>query len=65
MATAEATALATLLSDLEPVNGALRMLLDDLTREPGIDLNAWVRFSEVRRYSSIPQSEPGLRSSTP
>jgi hypothetical protein len=38
MANAEATALASLLSGLEPADEALRALLDDLTREQGIDL---------------------------
>jgi DNA methylase len=38
MAEAEATALASLLSGLEPADDALRALLDDLTREQGIDL---------------------------
>jgi hypothetical protein len=38
MADAEATALASLLSGLEPSDDALRTLLDDLTREQGIDL---------------------------
>jgi hypothetical protein len=38
MAQAEATALAALLSGLEPADDALRALLDDLTREQGIDL---------------------------
>jgi DNA modification methylase len=38
MANAEANALATLLNGLEPADEALRALLDDLTREQGIDL---------------------------
>jgi DNA modification methylase len=38
MANAEATALASLLDGLEPADEALRALLDDLTREQGIDL---------------------------
>ena len=38
MADAEATALASLLSGLEPADEALRALLDDLTREQGIEL---------------------------
>jgi DNA modification methylase len=38
MADAEATALASLLHGLEPADDALRALLDDLTREQGIEL---------------------------
>jgi DNA modification methylase len=38
LADAEASALAALLSGLEPADDALRALLDDLTREQGIDL---------------------------
>jgi ParB-like chromosome segregation protein Spo0J len=38
MADAEATALASLLSGLEPADDALRALVDDLAREQGIEL---------------------------
>ena len=38
MANAEATALAALLSGLEPADDGLRGFLDDLTRVQGIDL---------------------------
>jgi hypothetical protein len=38
IAEAEATGLASLLSGLEPTDDALRALLDDLTREQGVDL---------------------------
>jgi hypothetical protein len=59
MATAEKEQLATLLAGLDPADGALRSLLDDLAREHGLDAGrAGVSDPDEARLTTGSTGEP-------